>query len=211
MVNRSLTRPDSVAPVDDLDPSPRVVWRTWVIAPHRDPKHRATAILTGVFGFPWHGPELQARCTADDTATRIVSGAPRPGGRHHPSVPDPACTCGIYASADLTETPAIGLLPPAQPIATGFVRLGGTTMRSGVVIRAQLAEIIGPITLLPGKPPLTTRILDKAGYRPGAPLVVVEGNRFRVSWSRARVGSPFAEWRRWARSELSHRYRVDVI
>ena len=189
---------------------PRTVWRTWLVRPMRlgtDPE----PILTGVFGFPWREPELDAKCAIQDLDTCATRPGPVRVDRHHPTIPHPGCTCGIYASTDLLATPATDLLPAATPVVTGFVELSGRLLTRGSVVRAQHARIIGPLTIGPGRPPLTVRLARRAGLSLEPTRVALEEQRYRVVWGAGRIGETYDEWLAAAASGLSSRYRVSVV
>ena len=141
--------PAHMLPSVRVDPSPLVVWRTWLIAPERRRSSSTTTpMLTGLMGFPWRGPELDAKCTIQD---------PNPAGnpfarptvdRHHRKIPDPDCTCGLYAGRDDLVGPPMRLVPRGIPIATGFVELSGHVLESEQHWRAGHARIVGPLQIL---------------------------------------------------------------
>lgn len=196
----------------DSHPSagPSTVWRTWLVRPMRlgaDPK----PTLTGVFGFPWREPDLDAKCAIQDLDTWATRPGPVRIDRHHPAIPHAGCTCGIYASTDLLEAPAADLLPSATPVVTGFVELSGRLLAQGTVIRAQHARIVGPLTIGPGKPPLLVRLARKIGRNPQASRIVSEGGRYRVVWGAGRIGIVYDEWLAATASDLSSRYQVPVL
>ena len=198
------------APTSPFEAEPTTVWRTWLVRTSRHGPDREP-ILTGVFGFPWRGPDIDAKCTIqvlDVTASR-------PGrariDRHHRTIPDPSCTCGIYGSTDLLEIPAADLLPSGVPVVTGFVELSGRLLARTTTRRAQHARIVGPLTLGPGRPPPATRLLRRAGFDPQPSRVVSEREGFRVVWGAGRVGTAYAEWLTASSAALAGRYGVDVI
>lgn len=189
---------------------PTTVWRTWLVRP-MSVGTDTEPTLTGVFGFPWRDSELDAKCAIQDLDTWATRPGPVRVDRHHPSIPDPGCTCGIYASTDLLEAPATDLLPAATPVVTGFVELSGRLLARGTVIRAQHARIIGPLTIGPGRPPLVVRLARKIGWSPRTSRVVAEGRRYRVVWGAGRIGDEYDDWLARTASELSSRYRVPVL
>lgn len=189
---------------------PTTVWRTWLVRP-MSVGTDTEPTLTGVFGFPWRDSELDAKCAIQDLDTCATRPGPVRVDRHHPTIPHPGCTCGIYASTDLLATPATDLLPAATPVATGFVELSGRLLTRGSVVRAQHARIIGPLTIGPGRPPLTVRLARRAGLSLEPTRVALEEQRYRVVWGAGRIGETYDEWLAAAASGLSSRYRVSVV
>lgn len=172
-----------------------VLRRTWVIAPHHRPSRSPTAILTGLFGFPWPAASLEAKCAA---------------GHHHRVVPDPHCTCGIYACGDGSAIPGDGVLPIGRPVAHGFVALDGAAVTVDGVTRAQRATVVGPLVIGAGRPSLTVRTAHRLGAATRPATVVDEVAGYRVTWGGGTVGVAYAEWRAWAAAHLSDRYGVSV-
>ena len=180
--------PPAVEP--SLNGDGKTVWRRWRVVPDR---HRA--LLTGLLGFPWRGPMLEARCTAvDPTSMR---------GHYHRVTPALGCTCGIYAAADDLDSTVLPRSPWGEPIVEGFVKLSGRVIREGPAIRASHAVITGPLILRPGRPHPPFH----AGLQPRR--LVNRGDRFRVKWTRHRSG-PIDGLADLAHN-LQERYRVDVL
>jgi hypothetical protein len=200
-----------VKPQASADAGAMVVLRTWLIGAERRTHGPPVPVLTGIFGFPWRSSHLDAKCTIRDWERGSLGPGTRRVDRHHPVIPAPGCTCGIYASTDLLSTPAEDLLPAAVPIAVGFVELSGPKVRDGEILRAQGARIIGPLTIAPGRPPLNARLARWVGGDPRPGRIVDDGDRFRVLWHGAAVGTPYPTWVTEAAANLESRYRVPVI
>ena len=166
------------------------VWRRWRVVPSR-----SGALLTGLLGFPWRGPSLEARCTALDPSTHR--------GHYHRVTPALGCTCGIYAAADGLDSSVLPRSPWGEPVVEGFVALGGRVIREGHSVRASQALIAGPLIVRPGR--------RHPGVRPGSrPARLIDrGDRYRVKWSSKRVGQ--IEELAVLVASLRARYRVDVL
>lgn len=129
--------------------------------------------------------------------------------RHHAVIPDPYCTCGIYAGSDELVAP---LTHPARgvPYVTGFVALRGRVLVTPTGYRAQRALMVGPLTLHPGRPPFAVAL----ARRFGAPLVpsrVVSGpGGYRTLW-RPRRPNALDTWLDETTVKLTHRYGVPVL
>jgi hypothetical protein len=188
-----------------------VLWRSWHVVPDTPPGGQPVALLTGIFGFPWREPVIDAKCTEQDRAVLGVDMA-KQVDRHHRVVPDPSCTCGIYAGRDELVRPRIARPPRSRPLVTGFVALAGRVIQERDVYRAQQARIVGPLTLWLGRPPLSAAAVARAlGRRPRPQRVVTVRDRFEVVWTASRAGTPVAEWLARTAGELARRYGVDVI
>lgn len=182
-----------------------VVRRSWKLVPGAQ-----GPLLTGLFGFPWRDPVMQAKCTQTDIS--------RPGelfgtlqrDRHHRWVPSLDCTCGIYA----TDDPTIGQLQRFNlrnsVIVNGFVRLSGRVLLDGNTYRAAEAQIVGPLTITP--PP--RRRLRRLGARWGVGQeirrVTEHPGGFDFWYSDGRRGVSFGEWCEQMRQALNQRYTVEV-
>ncbi len=178
----------------------RVVWRTWRLLPGDGRGGDGRPLLTGLSGFPWRGPTVDARCLMRDPAPRAWSPFQATVDRHHRVVPDPACTCGIYASrADLVGPPAYAIRS-RDPLVMGFVELSGRLLADGDDYRAQRARVVGPLTVA------TPRLW---GSR--RPWVTVVDGRYRAQRTAGRTGVPYGEWLRRLRHELAERYTVPVL
>ncbi len=211
MIGRPGRRSDVLLPEPELPTvrtsrEPLVVWRTWLIVPERRPGGDVVPLLTGLFGFPWRTAELDAKCTIQDWDRTGAPGRPTVD-RHHRLIPDPDCTCGIYASRAALVEPELDLVPRGMPIATGFVELTGHILETDRTHRAQHARIAGPLTVLPGRMPLGTRFMTRA---PRPRTVVTDRHGYRTRWVDAAAGRPYPEWRREVGRQLRHRYGVVV-
>jgi hypothetical protein len=197
-------------PSRDVYAEPITVRRTWLVRSTRLGTNRVP-ILTGVFGFPWRDADLDAKCTIQVRD----AGASHPGrprvDRHHPAIPDPRCTCGIYGTTSLLEAPAADLLPSAVPVVTGFVELSGRLIAKDATIRAQHARIVGPLTVGPGRPPVAARLARKLGFDSRPTRVTSERGGYRVVWGAGRVGLSWGEWLEDAADALTVRYRVEIV
>jgi len=197
-------------PSRDAHAEPITVRRTWLVRSTRLGTNRAP-ILTGVFGFRWRGADLDAKCTIQVRD----AGASHPGrprvDRHHPAIPDPGCTCGIYGSTDLLEAPAADLLPSAVPVVTGFVELSGRLIAKDSTLRAQHARIVGPLTIGSGRPPVAARLARRLGFDSRPSRVTSERGGYRVVWGAGRVGVSWEEWLGEATAVLAARYRVEIV
>lgn len=195
-----LSFPDPV----DFGDSP-VVMRSWLLAPDGDDRSGDTPLLTGLYGYPWRSAELEARCTAGSPAAGQFSLPPR-REPHHPVVPEPSCTCGIYAGRDELVTPRVPTTPRGVPVARGFIQLTGRILAGATTLRASRAEIVGPLTISAGRPPWSPR---RGVRRPVA--VSVEPDRFRVHWSGRRATAPYEAWLARISNALADRYSVAVV
>lgn len=197
-------------PLRQTDAEPITVWRTWLVRSARFGRSRE-AILTGVFGFPWRSGDLDAKCTIQvRDAGASHAGRPRVD-RHHPTIPDPGCTCGIYGSTNLLEPPAAELLPSAVPVVTGFVELSGRLLARGDTIRAQHASIVGPLSIGPGRPPAAARLVRRIGFDLRPARVTSERGGYRVVWGAGRAGVSWDEWLDEAAIALAGRYDVEIV
>lgn len=171
-------------------------WRRWRIVPDTHALN-PRPLLTGLLGFPWPARTIEARCTALDPVG--VGRGER--GRFHRAVPAAGCTCGIYASLDGFDTSGLPRSPPGQPVVEGFVQLTGRVLFEPGHVRAERAEIIGPLVLRAGRPHWWV----PTGWRPAD--VEVARDRYRIRWA-SKAGERFLD--RLA-SQLADRYRVDVV
>jgi hypothetical protein len=167
-------------------------------------------LLTGLFGFPWREEVLQAKCTEPEFGSFDRLGNARVDRRHR-SVPSLDCTCGIYASDEPHMDWLMRRLVRGTVMVTGFVRLSGRILVSGSVYRAEEAQVVGPLTIVP-PPPGRFR---NAGARWGAgqrpQRVWQDGDRFVFWYSRGRRGLPIGEWYRQIDEALATRYSVEVV
>ena len=186
------------APVIDGGP---VVRRNWLVKPDPD----GVPLLTGLYGYPWPEPFLDARCLHTESAAAALPFTTATTGRHHPIVPDPGCTCGIYAHRDPFASP-----PPARshPSAGGFVELHGRVLAEPGRYRARRARIVGPLVVSLPPPPLPLRPFARFSV---PRRVLIERDRYRISWRDGRGGLSAEEWRRDVAAALEVRYGVAVI
>lgn len=184
----------------------RVVWRNWRLVPDRA-AGGGIPLLTGLLGFPWRTPHMQARCTNPrGAASGLWAGTSwwgAPADRHHDLVPDPGCTCGIYASADGWQRPPRLMAGRRHPTVAGFVELVGRTLEKDGILRAQGARMVGPLSLVFPK----RRI---AGLRLRARRVVTEADRYRFVFVESSLGESVQAWAMRTTAGLERRYRVEV-
>lgn len=209
MANRLLLPAGELgSPAGSRPEEPPVVWRTWLLAPERGPRGQITPVLTGLYGFPWRSPHADAKCIVRDRARGYLASGTFTLDRHHAVIPDPYCTCGIYAGRDELVVPRTH---PARgmPYVTGFVALRGRVLVTPTGYRAQQAHVVGPLTIHPGRPPLGVAL----ARRFGAPLVpsrVVTGPiGYRTLW-RPRRADALDTWLDETTVQLNHRYGVPV-
>ena len=182
-----------------------VVRRSWKLVPGpRGP------ILTGLFGYPWREPILQARCTETDFAgAGQLSGQLRVD-RFHRSVPSLDCTCGIYA----TDEPAPDRLQRhnlrSSVTVTGFVRLSGRVVVAGATYRAEEARIVGPLTIAPPSRRWLRRMGSRWGVNQQIRRVTQDADSFVFWYSTGRRGISFGEWYKQMSEALTQRYAVEV-
>ncbi len=173
-----------------------VVWRRWRVA-HEGTGRWGRPLLTGLLGFPWRDGVLEAQCTAIDPTARL--------GRYHRAVPASTCSCGIYASRHELDSSNLPRSPAREPVVEGFVRLSGRIVEDAESIRAERAEIVGPLLVHPGRRPLW----DRKGL--ASPIEVRRaGNGYRVVWSRSR-GSDGPSGLERITTQLAARYGVSVL
>lgn len=182
----------------------RVVWRHWRLVPDRL-AGSDRPLLTGLLGFPWRTATMQARCTE-----RRHGGTWSPAAwwgeqaeRHHPAVPAPGCSCGIYARVEPWHRPGRMLAGRKHPTVAGFVALSGRSIVDGTVIRAERARIVGPLALV-----LPRRSLLRRSLSPQR--VITEPDRYRLIYVSSRLGEPLAAWATRVTAELEKRYDVEV-
>ncbi|HHC08375.1 MAG TPA: hypothetical protein ENK55_06630 [Actinobacteria bacterium] len=183
---------------------PVVARRCWLVAPEEHRDGTVGLVLTGMLGFPWREPTLDAKCLETEPARHL--GGPGEMERHHRVVPDPDCTCGIRAADPTADLPRP---PRGRPFATGFVALTGRVLRHGGLLRAQRASIVGPLTLHLGRPPLALAPFLRTA-RPPRPLrVAVDAGSLRVRWGWG--ADRAADWLHRAAASLAARYHVEVL
>lgn len=171
----------------------RLLWRMWRVIPDA----RGTPVLTGLLGFPWKERVLEARCTAiDSTNGRYV-------GRYHRAVPALGCTCGIYAARNELEPQGLPCPPRGEPVVQGFVQLTGRLIEGSDSIRAERAEIVGPLVVRPGRPPWSRRSAEPSAIQTGR-------DHYRVRWRSKPSGVTSTVFQDLA-GELAARYQCAVI
>ncbi len=204
----NLTYPGYAVPKRGVSREPVVVWRTWLVLP--DGARDGRPMLTGLFGFPWREAHLDAKCMVQEPATQEL----RLGAtidRHHRIVPEPWCTCGIYATREQPGLPPRYLIPRRQPLVSGFVQLSGRVLVDRHHYRAQRATIVGPLTLVP---PRSSRMASAAswlGVESAFHAVVTEPRRYRFTRAAARRSVPVTQWRELVGAALQRRYGVAVM
>lgn len=179
------------------------MWRTWLVRPDRD----GAPILTGIFGYPWPAATLDARCLHTERTSPLPF-TTATTGRYHRVVPDPACTCGVYAVRDPIQGAPRFVRVRSEPVVTGLVRLSGRVLAEPDRFRAQRATIVGPVALALPPPPLPVRLVAPAA-RPRR--VFPDAARYRVSWAGGSRGEPVARWRERTTAALMERYGVPVV
>ena len=201
------TRVDMVHPTDSDGAGPTVVLRSWLVVAERLPLNHMLPMLTGLYGYPWRTGRLDARCTAANQFDHEFTLPPRIE-RHHSTVPEPSCSCGIYANRDETPEPVRLRSPVGVPVVTGFVELSGRIVTESTTYRAQRASIVGPLTLHPGRPPLRAALLHRS-IRPQR--VATIGADFQVRWADRPTGEEWIDWAMETSRSLAARYQVEVL
>lgn len=198
--------PASISPPDES----WVVRRTWVLRLECQPGTDPRPLLTGVFGFPWRSTEMDAKCTMLDQSRAMGIGFSGKIDRHHRRIPAIECTCGIYGAADETID-AIALAPSGVPLVTGLVELSGHVIRSGAVLRAQHARIVGPLALDLGRKPLGLSIMQRVGIRTQPVRVRTARSALRVTWGVRHDDAEVTVWLANMRRTLAATYGVEVV
>ena len=189
----------------ESDTTGPVVRRSWkLIVGSQGP------LLTGLFGFPWREPVLQAKCTQTEIIGRNELFSNLRVDRRHRSVPSLDCTCGIYA----TDGPAFGRLQRlslrSSVIVTGFVRLSGRVLLAGDSYRAEEAQICGPLTITPPAPSRLRTMAARWGANQQIRRVTRDADSFIFWYSGTRRGVSIGEWYKQMSEALSRRYAVEV-
>ena len=183
-----------------------IVRRSWRLTDGPD-----GLMLTGLFGFPWRDPLVQAKCVGREPAGPADLFGTVRVDRMHRSVPSPDCRCGLYA----TNQPRTGWLQRRflrhQIVVSGFVRLSGRVLRQGAEYRAEEATVIGPLAICLPAPSAIRRWADRFGVRQEPTQIVVEGDSFAVRYRASGPGTPLGEWLRRADDDLRRRYGVQVV
>lgn len=201
------SRVDAFPPTDQDGTGPLVVLRSWLVVVEKLPLNQLRPMLTGLYGYPWRTHRLDARCTAANRFDNEFTLPPRIE-RHHSTVPEPSCSCGIYANRDETPEPVRLRSPVGVPVATGFVELSGRIVTESTTYRAQKASIVGPLTLHPGRPPLRAALLHRS-IRPQR--VTTVGAGFQVRWAGRPTGEKWVDWAASTSRSLAERYEVEVL
>jgi hypothetical protein len=187
---------------------PVVVWRTWLLTPERGPRNSVQPLLTGLYGFPWYAADVAAKCTMRDRAGGYLASGAFTVDRHHRVIPDPFCTCGIYAGRDELTVPRPHPVRTV-PFATGFVELRGRVLATPDGFRAQQARIVGPLTIAPGRPPVSAAVAMRLGVGLTPNRVVTGPSGYHTLW-RSSTSNRLDAWLRDTAAKLSDRYHVNV-
>ena len=183
-----------------------IVRRSW-----RLPDGPGGIMLTGLFGFPWRDPLVQAKCVTREPAGRADLFGTVRVDRMHRSVPSPDCRCGLYATND----PQAGWLQRRflrhQIVVSGFVRLSGRVLQQGAEYRAEEAAVVGPLAICLPAPSAARRRAARLGLRQQPTRIVVDGDSFAVRYRTSGPGTPLGEWLRRTSNELRRRYGVQVV
>lgn len=174
-----------------------MVWRRWRVVPDA----QGIPLLTGLLGFPWRDRILEARCVALDPSIR----GGRYSGRYHRAVPAADCTCGIYAVRGDLDSTILPRARPSEPIVEGFVRLSGRSIENAAGVRAERAEIVGPLLVRTGDGSFVDRWLART-----AASIVAAGDRYRVV-RRRRAEADLQDLIRPVADGLARRYRCEVL
>lgn len=184
--------------------SPIVGWRSWIVSPESI-SGRTRPLLTGLLGFPWRSPHLEAKCLLDDRDATLPSWTSFRADRHHAVIPDPGCSCGITAIAGEPSGPPWYLHPRSVPVVSGFVELGGRLIARDGRYRAQRASIIGPL-MFERPRRWAPRFTERRPVR-----VALERHRYRLVLGTGRRGVPLDEWIQQSAADLEDRYEVSVV
>lgn len=183
-----------------------VVWRTWLL---RQENHPADPVLTGLHGFRWPSAEMDAKCIVQDPVSDSTNTTRTKVDRHHRVIPDPDCSCGIYAGADELTASRDPLPPRSVPFVAGFVSLTGRVLSDGRLLRAQHATIIGPLSLALGRRPRWHRLAPSATSSLAA-RITTDRNSYRTLWTNRRVGEAATPWLERTAQALISRYDTVV-
>lgn len=181
----------------DLFGDDSVVWRRWRVVP--DPL--GIPLLTGLLGFPWRDRVLEARCLAIDPSLQ----GGRYSGRYHRAVPALGCTCGIYAMRGDLDSTALPGPRRGEPVVEGFIRLSGRSIEDPSGVRAERAEVVGPLMVRVGERSLVDRWMSRHASR-----LVSGGDRYRVVRRRG-IQTDLQDLIRPLADGLSQRYGCAVL
>ena len=198
---------ETAQPANSNGSGPVYALRIWLIAPEHLPLGRVSPMLTGLYGYPWRTGLLDAKCTVAEGFDPDFSLPPQTE-RHHPVVPAPDCSCGIYAVRDTTSSRVTWRTPVGVPFVTGFVELTGRILAGRTTYRAGRAAIVGPLTIQPGRPPGAARLLRRS-LEPQRVSVV--NGAYRVGWSARPTRYPWEDWAVDTVRELRNRYEVEIL
>ena len=182
-----------------------VVRRSWRLAASPD-----GPILTGLFGFPWRNPLMQAKCTSTEQAGPADLFGTVRRDRMHRAVPSVDCRCGLYA----TNEPHPGWLQRRSLrhviVVSGFVRLSGRVLHQGTEYRAEEARVVGPLAISLPAPGRLRNAAAPLGLRQQVRRIVESGGGFEVRYA-GRGGVAVGDWLRDTSAALRSRYGVDVV
>ncbi|MBT8216643.1 MAG: hypothetical protein KJO17_07340, partial [Acidimicrobiia bacterium] len=131
--------------------------------------------------------------------------------RRHRWVPSPDCTCGIYAGVESHTDWLMRRLVRGSVMVTGFVRLSGRILVSGAAYRAEAAQIIGPVTIVPPPPGRLRAAGARWGVGQRPQRVWQDGDRYVFWYSQGRRGLSIGEWYRQMDEAITRRYSVNVV
>lgn len=206
---RGRNAPKNQPPATGSPPDARTVWRSWLLVPESGPRHTVRPLLTGLYGFPWYSTKVDAKCTQRDRAHGYLASGAFTLDRHHEVIPDPYCTCGIYAGRDELALPRPHPVR-GVPFVTGFVSLEGRVLATPDGYRAQQASIIGPLTITPGRPPPSVAVAHRFGIDLVANRVITSAAGYRTLWRR-RAAAGLGMWLGTMADQLADRYGVPVL
>jgi len=96
-------------------------------------------------------------------------------------------------------------------LVTGFVRLSGRVLVSESVYRAEEAQILGPLTIVPPPPGRLRGAFARWGVSQCPRRVWQDADRFVFWYSGGRRGLPIGEWMWRTNEALASRYSVEVV
>lgn len=183
-----------------------VIRRSWRLAAAPE-----GPLLTGLYGFPWRDPLMQAKCTTTEPAGRADPFGAVRLDRMHPSVPSPDCRCGLYA----TNEPRPGWLQHNylrhSIVVSGFVRLSGRVVRQGDEYRAEEALVVGPLAICLPAPGRIRRAGKTFGISQQIGRVVEDGGWYAVRYGSRGGGTSLGDWLRDTSAALRKRYGVGTV